>query len=118
MIKKLLFIIFISLCYLLFLSCEEKSLVDPVIVISGLVTDSVTGLPVDSAVLCYEDTVQCLINVYSDSLGYYHFSPGWGYTEFTIYCIKEGYYPESKTLRSTKLKITFENINFKLQSIK
>jgi len=111
----LIFIIFIGV--ISFFCCNDKSLLDPVTVVSGIVTDSITGEPIDSAILCYNDTIECISYVYSDSAGYYYFSQGWGYIDMTLFCSKEGYYSKSVSINSTKFKHIFENINFELTLI-
>lgn len=95
-----------------YLACDE-TLGDPETVICGLVTDSITGLPIDSAMIVLNDTTRPLTATYTDTLGAYITGQfGWG--RFVVYCLKEGYQTEWTTIQSSADKSVFDSVNFQL----
>ena len=86
---------------------------DPSTSISGYVLDSITRLPIDSAKICIDDTIECAVYGYSDSVGYHKYNV-WGYQEVTLFCLKEGYIPKSIFVVTSKNNTSIENANFEL----
>jgi hypothetical protein len=76
------------------LACEEEEIVyrEDVIMIEGTVTDSVSGLALESVAISLNDTVS--IDTYTDSAGRYEYVEGG--TSATVYAMKEGYRTKSK----------------------
>lgn len=76
--KLSLIIIVIFLIIHFQISCNDKGVTgDPSTSISGYVLDSITRLPIDSAKICIDDTIECAVYGYSDSVGYYKYNV-WG----------------------------------------
>jgi hypothetical protein len=94
------------------MTCEEP--VDDVItIISGIVTDSVTGVPIESALIGLNDTTKPVVRTYTDTLGAYTLDPfGWG--RFDVYCLKTGYLTKWTTIQSSANKFVFDSVNFQL----
>ena len=85
---------------------------DPMTSISGVVTDSMSGSPIDSAVLQIKDTLSPAL-FYSDSLGKYT-ALRFGYGTFRLFCRKTVYQTKSTTVRSSKDNLTITGIDFQL----
>jgi hypothetical protein len=94
------------------LSCGLIDQGDPATSIRGVVTDSVTGEPIDSALLQIADTLNTL-PVYSDSLGRYTIAH-MGYGTYRVFCRKEGYHMETRVVRSWKDNTMITGVNFQL----
>jgi hypothetical protein len=97
-------------CASFFGSC---GIVDPGVTISGVVTDSTSGLPIDSAVLQADDTINSH-PFYSDTLGRYTLFAGLGYRTFQVFCRKTGYQTKSRAVQSSKGNVTIRDVNFQL----
>lgn len=96
----------------LWLNCDLNK-GDPVTSIRGVVTDSVTGEPIDSAVLQIGDTLS-QYRFYSDTLGSYGIFAGLGYGTYHVFCRKEGYHMETRVVRSWKDNTMITGIDFRL----
>jgi len=84
---------------------------DPITSIRGRVTDSVTGEPVDSAIINLMDTTT--VPVFSDSLGeYYALRMGLGLN--LVFCRKEGYQSQSRVVSSSEDHATVTGVDFRL----
>ena len=102
-------LLLLLVCVLFFGSCGME---DPAITISGTVTDSMSGLPIDSAIIHDSDTISSAA-FYSDSLGKYTLG-GMGYRNFRVFCRKTGYQTKVRTVRSSKDHLTFRGVDFRL----
>jgi hypothetical protein len=97
-------------CILLFGSCGID---DPAVTISGVVTDSTSGLPIDSAIIQDGDTISSH-PFYTDTLGRYNLFAGLGYRTFQVFCRKTGYQTKSRAVRSSKDNVTITGVDFQL----
>lgn len=95
------------------LGCGFGSQGDPATSIRGVVTDSVTGEPIDSALLQIGDTLS-QYRFYSDTLGRYGIFAGLGYGTYHVFCHKEGYHMETRVVRSWKDNTMITGVNFQL----
>ena len=93
------------------LSCK-LDISDPVTSIRGVVTDSVTGEPFDSAVINLRDTVSTNPS-YADSLGRYA-AGSLGYGPRRVFCRKVGYRSQSIVVISSEERATITGVNFQL----
>ena len=86
--------------------------------ISGVVTDSLSGNPVESARVCVDDTTY--IRFYSDSLGRYKagdFLNGDYVATWIVYCLKPGYSTKWQEVRTSPSNRDFDSVNFQLVPI-
>jgi hypothetical protein len=79
--------------------------------ISGVVTNSQTGEPIDSVVIYETDSSLAL--AITDSTGTYLILP-YGYRVIHIYYQKEGYRTQVMILRSSKFLHAFEHVDIRL----
>jgi len=114
MAKYALFsIIFLISIFSLF-NCNDKGVTgDPFTTISGYVIDSITRMPIDSAYICIDDTIEYLNCGYTDTIGFYQYLKP-GYSQISIFCMKEGYISQSRSIRSSFFNTVFRNIDFEL----
>lgn len=96
------------------LSCGFGNHVDVVTTIRGVVTDSVTGEPIDSAIIQMRDTASANQH-YTDSLGEYAYIT-FGYGQHRLFCRKEGYQSQSRIVTSSKGHAVVSGVNFQLST--
>jgi hypothetical protein len=107
------FVLLLLFCLTVFIGdCSTPPGGDPITSISGFVTDSLSGLPIDSAAIQLIDTVGSPI-FYSDSLGKYT-AGRFGYGTFLLFCRKTKYQTKSVTIQSSKENFTFRDVDFQL----
>jgi hypothetical protein len=82
--------------------------------VKGVVTDSVTGVPLAGAKITVSDTLGYTPTV-SDSVGKYEFAD-WG-GHFLIYCQREGYATKSRVVQAQKRSSTVSGVNFELAAL-
>ena len=90
------------------ISCGEKAVDgETSYSVSGIITDSLNQMPLDSVAICIGDSLVTL--TYSDTSGYYRFGMFAG--TFTFYAVKSGYSTQSRTVN---LKGDLTGIGFRL----
>jgi len=102
------FFLFLLAAGVLLIHCSTN-LVDESHFCRGIVTDSATGVPIDSAWIDVVDTLPPY-PFYSDSAGHYR-AQFFGKQWINIYCGKEGYFIGRKRLYNDR---EYDNIDFKL----
>lgn len=106
-----IFVLFVAML-LTINSCDrEGCCVDPFTLysISGIVTDSLTDLPVDSALVTRDDTTTTGVVFFTDTSGFYEVVAIGG--NYTIIVRKSGYLSKSKQVL---LNGNLMNVNFTL----
>lgn len=97
---RLLLLAVVAWCtFLLGASCEDKTIYEHTWQISGTVTDTLTGQPLDSARITWGDTVSD-VHVLTNTDGTYEF--GVPMNRPTLFARKEGYLTKSVELRLTR----------------
>lgn len=110
--RRMLLVILVGA--MLYGSCRQpKQIVDTLTHISGIVTDSTTGLAIDSALISLEDTLSPSIKTYTDSSGAYALDP-FGQGTFVVYCRKDSYRTRWTTIRSSSANDVFDSVDFQL----
>jgi hypothetical protein len=79
--------------------------------VKGVVTDSVTGVPLVGAKITVSDTLGYSPTV-SDSAGKFVFGDFGG--KFLVYCQMSGYNTKSRAISTQKRNSTIDNVNFEL----
>lgn len=97
-----------------YLACEDHITDGPLTRISGIVIDATSGLPVDSASISLNDTLQTTEQIHTDSIGRYHVYMG-GFGTIRVFCRKEGYMTEQAVVQSTLDNLTIKDVNFVLK---
>lgn len=96
-------------------ACKSPKSGDPVVEISGVVRDSISKAPIDSAQVCFFEHTTVITCRYSTSTGRYGYS-SIGTGEFTIRCVKDGYATKSIIVNATPRHLRFDSVNFELNS--
>lgn len=102
-----------AITVIVLLGCGIGDQSDPVTTIRGIVTDSVTGEPIDSAVIQIGDTLRSL-EFYTDSSGTYGVFAGIGYGTYRLTCRKDGYDTKQQVVRSYKGHTVITSADFRL----
>ena len=102
---------------LMTVACENPEVGDPVMRISGVVRDSVTSLPIDSAQACVMEVTTIINCSYSDGLGRYQYL-GLGTGDFTVRCERQGYTPKSLTIRATPMHLRLDGVDFEMVAVR
>ncbi len=94
---SLYFLVF-CLCFLAFQSCSEKPTDRGFrsAFVTGSVTDSLSGSPIDSAIISLADTLFFRDSIYTDTSGFYLDFAGAQGLYRPVYCRKTGYQPQKK----------------------
>jgi len=114
-IKQFYFLLFLIISSFYLLSCSDTIThgPDPSSTFSGIVVDSITGLPVDSAQIIYGDTLSSTLYTYTNTDGEYIISIGKvGIVD--VYCRKESYLTEMKPLDIPNTNSIISDFDFKL----
>ena len=104
-------IIIVPVALLLWISCEDTMVEPTPNVVRGIVIDSLTRIPLDSAWVDSRDTLAPHM-AYADSLGNYSTVVGYA-GNYIVYCGKDGYVTQNKKVTFTGKGITAV-INFEL----
>lgn len=87
--KRLLLVVLVGA--MTYVSCRDADeIADGNMIITGTVTDSVTGMPIDSALVDLDDTSHAVVAVYTDMLGEYQIDL-LASASHVVYCRKNGY---------------------------
>jgi hypothetical protein len=94
--------------------CQSSaSIVEPLYRFTGTITDSTTGMPVDSAIVYYSPDAA---GSYSDSSGHFYFD--WhGSFPSPLTCAKEGYSMKQITIELNPNQYVYDSVNFQLVQI-
>lgn len=111
-VKNIIVILILLVLLVLLLSACDKEVVigHKTLSFSGFVTDSITGMPVDSAIISLNDSINGAI-WFTDSSGYYIGVGFPGSQIQTFYVQKTSYDTQS---RNIVLNRNLTNINFKM----
>ena len=109
---SLLFIV--GLVLLLYLACHDDKMVEPQgVFLAGVVVDSLTLAPIESAWVSLGDSVyEPLQDELTDSVGYYVTFTGAPGLHRWVFCGKQGYITQSKEFSTAPDETTF--VDFKL----
>lgn len=95
----------------IFISCSHKP--EPRNLIVGIITDSLTGVPIDSAQIVIADTISLTRVFYSDKQGRYQAYPDTSGV-VQVFCMKSTYKTKITTVDLTTNEDVYESINFEL----
>ena len=87
---------------------------DPIYTITGTVTDSTTGEPIDSAQVYYLDS--SYYHAVTDSLGQYEYGHLFSMPS-PLTCAKEGYLTKEIVIERLDNVVRYENVDFQLVSV-
>ncbi len=109
--RRLLILLGIIFSSLLITQCEHPEIIDPFWSFGGVVTDSISGNPIESAWVSYDDTI-VKPRVYSDSTGNYRHALFGDPHPIRVFCGKTGYstvdrmiYPKGRAVDSVDFKL-------------
>ena len=105
--RIILVLLTLLLVILLSTACEDDTTCGPAFTFSGYVTDSLTGIAIESVTVTGEGIINAPI--VTDSTGHYRGSTQWG--RVTLQVIKQGYQTQSREIQATEHPSA---VNFKL----
>ena len=92
-------------------SCERGTVGHPLTYVEGTVTDSLSGLPLDSVAVYWQDTLVDTITGwprYTDSAGHFEVD-FFGYRQGVFYFLKSGYKTQQISIHATESRNEFTN---------
>lgn len=112
----LTFLIFATVFTIIILvGCDRsKPFADPGYTITGTVTDSITGEPIDSAIVYYLDS--SYYHAVTDSLGQFRYEHLFSMPS-PLTCAKEGYVTKEIVIERVNNVYRYDNVNFQLVQV-
>lgn len=107
------FAVLLLLCSTVFIGFYCSTGPEPISIIKGTVTNSITGAAVDSAQIVVGDTITSTKIFYSDQQGKYEAYPDTVGT-VQVFCRKETYQTKMITVDLAVNQFVYENVNFEL----
>ena len=85
-----------TILVLAFTCCDDNVIIEyPLGILQGIVIDSISSEPLESALVSFADTSR--ITAWSDSAGHYICAPAISAVDESVFCVKEGYLRQVKT---------------------